>query len=244
MGKKCNCPPEGAPEWVLTYGDMMSLLLCFFIILVALSEIKKEDQYMAIVAEVKKAFGMHGGGGAVPSDMPPEMSLIKRLEKIRLQQQKEKNTSHADDPGITGKQPTVTKVRDGKQFVVGGRIEFEQGSARLSQEAKSGLARVAELIRGHNNIVEIGGHTSRSEPLAGTAYADLYALSFARSKAVMDYLTGDELKIRRERIRLVGNADFEPLSPRPTSDAERRPNRRAEIVVTETLVQDMKQPAI
>lgn len=37
MGKKCKCPPEGAPEWVVTYGDMMSLLLTFFILLVSLS---------------------------------------------------------------------------------------------------------------------------------------------------------------------------------------------------------------
>ena len=63
MAKKCKCAPPGAPAWVMTYGDMMTLLLTFFIMLVALSEIKKEDQFRAIVKAVKKAFGMKGGGG-------------------------------------------------------------------------------------------------------------------------------------------------------------------------------------
>ena len=47
----------GIPEWVVTFGDMMSLLLTFFIMLVSLSEIKEEEKYQALVESVRQKFG-------------------------------------------------------------------------------------------------------------------------------------------------------------------------------------------
>ena len=45
------------PEWVVTFGDMMSLLLTFFIMLVSMSEIKDEDRYQAMVESMVQRFG-------------------------------------------------------------------------------------------------------------------------------------------------------------------------------------------
>ncbi len=47
----------GIPEWVVTFGDMMSLLLTFFIMLVSLSEIKEEETYQALVDSMQRQFG-------------------------------------------------------------------------------------------------------------------------------------------------------------------------------------------
>ena len=47
----------GIPEWVVTFGDMMSLLLTFFIMLVSLSEIKEEETYQALVNSLQRQFG-------------------------------------------------------------------------------------------------------------------------------------------------------------------------------------------
>ena len=47
----------GVPEWVVTFGDMMSLLLTFFIMLVSMSEIKEEKRYQAMVESLRKRFG-------------------------------------------------------------------------------------------------------------------------------------------------------------------------------------------
>ena len=97
MPKREKKAPAGAPEWVLTYGDMMSLLLCFFIMLVALSEIKKEDKYQAVVRGVKAAFGMTGGGGSVPTLDDPERSLIKTLEELAQRQEKHPKLASAPE---------------------------------------------------------------------------------------------------------------------------------------------------
>ncbi len=242
MPKKCKCPPEGAPEWLLTYGDMMSLLLCFFIILVALSEIKKEDEYRAIVEEVKKAFGMKGGGGKVPSKEDPMLSLMKRLEELQLRVSPQKDPSNTDDPGMEGKDPQVTRVREGMLFTQGGRVTFEPGSADLSNRAKRNIRVVADLIRGYNNKIEVRGHAGSMEQGVESDYPDLWSLSYARAAVVMGYMTSQEVGIRPHRIRLVANADAEPMVKRVYTASGQQPNRRAEIVVMEALVEDFVKP--
>ena len=242
MGKKCKCPPEGAPDWVMTYGDMMSLLLCFFIILVSLSEIKKEDQYRAIVAEVKKAFGMKGGGGKIATRDNPELSLIKRLEELQLRQNPQKQRSNTDDPGIQGTDPEVTRVREGMLITQGGRITFEPGSADLTEEMKNSIRVIADLVRGYNNKIELRGHAASMEKGVESQYPDLWTLSYARAKAVMEYMTSEELGVRADRIRLIANADAEPLAQRIYTPNGQAPNRRAEILVMEALVEDFVKP--
>lgn len=242
-----KCPPVGAPEWVLTYGDMMSLLLVFFIMLVAMSEIKKEDEYKAIVQEVQKAFGMHGGGGKTPTDDDPALSLMQRLEALNLQQQREENEANTTDPGMEGREASVTQVREGVKFAVGGRITFEPGSADLSEEARRQLRAVVEKhrIRGTNNIIELRGHAAPMELAVGGGtreFSDLWELSHARAATVMRFLTGTEIGLAADRFRVIAAADSEPLARRAYTVADQEANRRVEMLVSETLVQDLAKP--
>jgi len=239
MARKKKCPPPGAPDWVMTYGDLMSLLLTFFILLVAMSEIKKEDEFKAIVKEVKKAFGMKGGGGKLPTKDDPELSFVERLEEIEVQQRTQKQISNAQDPGMEGREPQVTTIREGKKFQIGGRIIFEQDSITLTDVAKRQLRQIADEIRGENNKVEVRGHAAAGE--RGNNPDQLWMLSVQRAKAAMDYLT-NEAGVRRERIRLIGNADYEPLKRRVYNQLQQAPNRRVEVIVSEALVEQFQTP--
>ncbi len=244
MARRHKCPPAGAPEWVLTYGDMMSLLLVFFIMIVALSELKREDDYRAIVQEVQKAFGMKGGGGKLPTKDDPELSLIQRLEALQMRQNPDPQRSNTDDPGVEGKEATVTAIRKGMLFVVGGPITFEPGSAELSDHAKRTLDTVANLVKGHNNKIEIRGHAASMElSEAGGRYSDLWELSYARAKSVADYLMLPQVGVRADRLRVIANADREPQKLRAYTRNSQEPNRRVEVVVSEELVED-HQPTV
>ena len=240
--KKCKCPPEGAPAWMLTYGDMMTLLLCFFVLIVSFSEIKKEDKWQAVVEEIKTAFGMKGGGGKLPTKDDPALSLIERVEAMRLEHHRVPKKSNVDDPGVDGREREVTTVRRGMLFTVGGRITFEPGSADLDSRARQRLRQAAELIRGRNNIVEVRGHTAHGELGHAVAYSDLRELALARAKAVEDFLASPEVGLRRERFRLVAVADREPLESRGYSSAEQVNNRRVGLHETEAFVSEMQQP--
>jgi len=234
---KCKCPPAGAPEWVLTYGDLMSLLLCFFILLAALSEIKNEDVWRAKAEVVKQSFGLQGGGGRVPSDETDRLSLIAKLERMYLLQQKNKKSSESPDPGVQGRELRVTQSRPGIRRGVGS-VTFEPGSAVLTDASRARLAPIVKLIKGYNNKIELDGHAAASEV---DSYADLWQLSYARTRAVMAYLV-DEHQISPDRIRLTANADKEPMKKREYGAAALEMNRRVEIEISDQLVDEASQP--
>ncbi|MBS3820921.1 MAG: flagellar motor protein MotB [Phycisphaerae bacterium] len=236
MAKKCKCP-EGVPEWIVTYGDMMSLLLCFFILLAAFSELKDEDDYQEVIQAIKEAFGYTDGSGLAPTERLPQQSMLEMLEEVALHKERIRKLSQADDPGVTGRQTTVKRIREGLQFTVGGLITFEPGSADLKPQATDELAKVANVIRGQNNKVEVRGHASAGDLPAGSAYEDLWVLSAARARSVMRHLT-DQQDIDPRRMRVTGCSDTEPLVARVYDEAELAVNRRVEIIVTESLAQE------
>ena len=254
MADKCKCPPEGSPEWMTTYGDMMTLLLCFFVLIVSMSEIKKPEEYDAVMTQIKESFGMYGGGGKIPIDDDPTMSLIKRLEATRLRQAKIPNKANTKTPAQKGQEPKVTKVREGLVIGAGGKINFEPASAVLRDDVKALIAGLVESakIRGSENILELRGHASAMElaadrPDSGfeTGYGDVWELTHARSKAVYDYLTEPPpvgLGLSRDRFRITANGAREPLQNRAYTTAEEAVNRRVEILVSETLVSEMAEP--
>lgn len=241
--KKCKCPPPGAPAWLQTFGDMMSLLLTFFILLVSLSEIKKEDEWRAIVDEVQKAFGMHGGGGKIPSPDDPELSFPQIKETLRAQNFDQPNHAQTDIEGMEGPQPQVTRVREGLIFVQGGRIMFEPGSADLSIKTQRQLRNVADELRGKTNVIEVRGHAASLELAAAESrFTSLEDLSYARAKAVMDHLIQEEQGVRPERFRLIAVSDHEPLIKRDYDLGTQEYNRRVEVFEDEALIQDFQKP--
>ena len=69
----------GAPLWIVTFGDMMALLLCFFILLQMFSELKKDHEYQRVITAIKEAFGYSGGIGVLPIDDPPLRYIVQQL---------------------------------------------------------------------------------------------------------------------------------------------------------------------
>lgn len=232
---------------MVTYGDMVTLLLCFFVLIVSFSEIKKEDQFQAVVEEIKKAFGMRGGGGKLPTQDDPALSLVERLEALRMRQERIPNKSNVKDPGQSGREPRVTTIREGKRYAVGGKILFEPGSVELTEGARQQLIDLVSRVKlkDSTNKIELVGHASTME-LAnndGTS-GDLGLLSYQRAQAVEKFLTGGDIpeahRLEPDRFRRIGAADREPVDPRGINSDETRDNRRVEIIVTEHMVQDLQ----
>lgn len=247
MGKKCKCPPAGAPEWMVTYGDMVTLLLCFFVLIVSFSEIKKDEEYQSVVEEIQKSFGMRGGGGKLPTKDDPALSLIERLEAIRMRQERTPNKSNVKDPGQTGREPRVTTIREGKRYAVGGKILFEPGSAELGESGKQSIIDLVSRykLKDSTNKIELVGHAASMElsNSDGTS-GDLRMLSYQRAAAVENFLTGNEIpeafRLEGARFFLGSAADREPINPRGINSDEARSNRRVEIIVTEHIVEDLQ----
>lgn len=235
--KKCKCE-GGIPEWVVTYGDMMSLLLTFFILLAAFSELKKDHEYQKVITAVKEAFGYAGGIGVMPTRDPPLRSMIETLEAMAKKQLDENTMSQASVEGPQGKRVKVSRVQDGLMFTLGGSLGFEPGSAVLLPTAREPLLKVAKLLRGRNNKVEIRGHAATKTLMPGSKFEDLWDLSYARAKAVKEFLVL-EGGLHQDVMIVMALSDTEPVAPRTYSPEAQAENRRVEIIMTEAMVDDV-----
>jgi len=241
MAKKKRKESAGAPEWMVTYGDMMTLLLCFFVMIVAMSEIREDDErYQDVVESMRKTFGYKGGIGSFPTRIPPDVSQLKRKqatagENIKL---------HAGESAqriMRGRTFETKTVREGRRFVVGGITAFEPGGARLLPAGREQLALIAEKIRGLRHVIDVRGHTSKSPLADDSPYADHLDLSWARARAVRDWLAGtaaDQGRIDSCRLMVSGCGANQPVAAPAYSADDQVRNDRVEIVVTEAVVRE------
>lgn len=234
MAKKCKCA-EGAPAWVVTYGDMMSLLLTFFIILVSMSELKQDDKFRQVMESLRLAFGYEGGIGRVPTEQIPKVSLIKKLLEINIPDEI-KHVGSSPDQGIEGKKPRVTEVRKSWKISFGGQLRFERFSDQLLPGRGRILKEFAETVRGMTNLIEIVGHTTLEELPANSPFKNKDELAIARATRIRDLLVEHGLSSRR--MRVVSASDHEPLASQAYTEDRLARNRRVEIVVTEALVNE------
>ncbi|RJP35177.1 MAG: hypothetical protein C4547_09835 [Phycisphaerales bacterium] len=236
MAKKAKKQSAGTPDWMVTFSDMMSLLLCFFVILVSMSEIKSDQKFYEVMQSLRVAFGGYEAlVGAIPGENQRKNTLIERLEALELPSPQKKE-GDVDDPGIDGLKWRVTDVRQGTQIVVGGLITFDRFSAELKPQAQELVAKTAEALRGQNLKIAVTGHTTREDLPPDAAFPSKLELSFARAQAVRDELIAGG--VRADRIMCVAAGDSEPLVAQAYTEERRAQNRRVDIVVTEDTVED------
>lgn len=240
MGKKGRPPPPGVPEWVVTFGDMMSLLLCFFILLAAFSEIKQERQYLDVVRSINKAFGFSGGVGQLDTEDPPANSQITSLDELINSIGRQTKMNDSRNPSTAGPDPTSSYVAEGIKTVIGTTIPFEGGSHEISSTTAAYLVSdVVPKLKGLRFNIEVRGHAFGREDRA--AGGDVDQMSFLRAKAVKDFLVTQGIESGRLSITAVGSS--QPISTNVADPAAMGQNRRVQIILTEVLPSDVHPDA-
>lgn len=236
MPRRRQPASNGVPEWVVTYGDLMSLLLTFFILLAAFSELKQPREYRDVVRAIQEAFGYKGGDSAIALEGEhANTPIINLQEEIRNLLEDKRTAEDNTERNVHGRRLNVSIIHEGQRYVIGGSIEFAPGSAELSPRARSQLKEVAEFMRDRNNVFEIRGHAYGPEDQTGGL--DHIALSYQRARAAMEYLvTACGVRPLILRVQAVGNAEPQDMSEFATGVGS---NRRVQIVMTEILVDEL-----
>ncbi|MAY73923.1 MAG: hypothetical protein CMJ31_04215 [Phycisphaerae bacterium] len=241
MAKKPKPSGEEIPAWVVTYGDLMSLLLCFFILLAAFSELKDPDEFRKVIEVIREALGYRGGMGHMDIPDSPTNAMINDL----LEQQKAaddlKHTDVQNETNTVGRDPTVSYVHDGNYHTVGKTITFDGGVMNLTPAMQQQLRdEVAPLIRDRNQITRVVGHSSGPEDLMVTGEYDDAA--YARAKAAKEFLVNEcGVDARILRIEVAGNV--EPQNRGDGSGDPTAMNRRVQIYMTDRLVDQVSRDA-
>jgi chemotaxis protein MotB len=227
----------GIAEWVVTFGDMMSLLLTFFVLLFSMSEIKK-DESLALIESLRRRFGNDTSAfSLMPGRLPATTSALNRLPS--LGRAKRRNTVRGGDKvrAPVGDDPRVTTIRPSADSTQGGIVYFEEGSSRLNDRDRRTLRAIARVIGGKPQEIEIRGHTSTRPLGPGSPYRNHWDLAYARCSKVTEYLV--QLGINPKRIRIAVAGENEPAHP-GYDDLLRKKNARVEVFMLDKLADEFE----
>ncbi|MFW6262593.1 MAG: OmpA/MotB family protein [Thermotogota bacterium] len=202
--KKQEEQPPGAPAWMTTYGDMVTLLLTFFIALLAFSSIS-EGKFQEVASGITRVFS-----GSPPSVLRGGKTTVSEPIVTTNPGIKEDLLKIVQDEGVQGK-ITVENTDQGTIITLGDLIYFEPFSAILTKEAKDLLEKIGAVIVEHTtNVIEIYGYTDDRDLPDNSIYPSKLHLSSARASSVAEYFIKD-LKNKRmaERVVDIRNGRFD-----------------------------------
>ncbi|OQX86247.1 MAG: hypothetical protein B6D63_00460 [Candidatus Latescibacteria bacterium 4484_7] len=223
--KKTEEKKGGAPGWMVTYGDLMSLLLTFFVLLVSMSSIQ-ESKFKQALGSLLGALGvMNMDRSAIQFDRLPIPDKYKE-ELGRLRNQVRMFKNYIRIKGIESK-VSIEETEEGMLIRLSGPLMFESGKADLNDYAKDILTHVVNVLKESDAQIRVEGHTDNI-PISNSKYSSNWELSTARAISVLKFLNNNG--IPGTRLSAVGYGEFRPIVPNDTAENRRR-NRRVEIYV-------------
>ncbi|MDR3332144.1 MAG: OmpA family protein [Synergistaceae bacterium] len=226
----------GAPLWMATYGDMVTLVLCFFVLLYSFSTIDA-TKFKSMAESMSNAFNVVTGGAAPSTDSN---------EVIRIDEPSQRETVPSDSSQTENSNKILALVQEaikadnlgdeihvelnerGIQVSISEQLLFQEGSAKLQPTAQRVLYKIGNVLTPLPNEIAVEGHTDSGVP-ENSIYGDNWGLSSARAASVTSYLN-EPVGVPASRLRAVGYAASAPIVPN-RSEREMRLNRRVDIMV-------------
>jgi chemotaxis protein MotB len=241
--------PEGIQSgaWLITFSDMVTLLLTFFVLIIAITTIDPRSlaENEGEEIEENRLVEIYGNGALGFSDpyiLDPVVKLFESMDQLPegavLNQEEIKNAIFQLDPKDPALRPepaleqavrdSVSVFKDERGMVLrwDGSVLFPEGGTLLAEGSLALLARVAEFLARTDLPVSVEGFTNPLSDLEGGTGPPSFELSAERSKVVMGFLTG--LGLGESRFRLGAYGGTRPLSLDPRTASA---NARIEIVV-------------
>jgi len=232
MTKKKKCPPEGAADWMLTYGDMVTLLLTFFVMLFTVSEVD-EAKLQLIIAAFSGLGILEGGNTLEPGELAEMGHTIMALpsqERGRALDTARKEAISQFQPEIKSKKVRVTVDERGLVISLAADSFFREASAEVDIEASRNLLqRIVGLLQTlPDSNFAIEGHTDAVPTDPEGPFFSNWELSTARATNVLHYLV--DLGAEERKFQVRGLADTMPLAGNDTREG-RAMNRRIDIII-------------
>lgn len=235
--RKLEDPPENQDRWLLTYADLITLLLAFFIILYSMSSIDAK-QFGEMASALKET--LKGSNGVVRFD-PKLQTLgnghgVLKVGDLKMLQRQiqgefiEKNRADEVQTEVTERGLVIHIMESAL---------FSPGSADLQQRAIALLDMIYEQLKVMPNHVRVEGHTD-NRPISNAIFPSNWELSSARATSVVRYFISAH-NFPSGKISALGYGEYRPIVPNDTPEHMAQ-NRRVDIVVL-TLELSEKEPS-
>ncbi|MDX8047490.1 flagellar motor protein MotS [Gracilibacillus sp. S3-1-1] len=252
--KKRRSVPKGAPKWMVTYSDLVTLILVFFVLLFSMSQIDAV-KFKAIAEAFRSETIFDAMPSIIEEQHPTEnMEILKEEED----DDKSEDTTAVDEQddvsdtvdGIPDQDEldlllsevenyleehnlndviSATRSDQGVVLVLQESVLFETGEAEILDPAKPFLNKVNALLADIPNEVRVEGHTD-NRPISSYRYPSNWELSGARASSVIRYFLENNDNLDNDRFIATGFGDTRPAASNnnPSGWSE---NRRVEIVI-------------
>ena len=240
-GQDSNSP--SSPAWMATYGDMVTLLLVFFVLLFSFSTIDGQ-KWRSLVIALSGNIGVLEQGSSLDDQMsvPSNLDLEGEDDPIPAP---ETDPSLEDDPFEALYQRIKTFVKEnrleGQLALLKGEYEivirfrdhalFDSGQADIREDALEVLIGIAQILVAHDQdiaAVRVEGHTD-NVPINTPQFPSNWELSTGRAVGVLR-LFAEEKGFEPRKLSAVGYGEYHPIAENDTPENRSR-NRRVDILI-------------
>ncbi len=234
MGKVEEDPPAGAPDWIVTFADMISLLVTFFILLMTFSSMEAYDAFQ-VEGNLVGTTGTLSHSKGSSAVKPPPVDKMLAMDAARGAQNPHSRSTEEllDDVSDKGQKKTdehqeldLSAVTDGVVIKYDDRATFKPGSTELSSYLKSAIGELGRVLEHYPHVIVIEGHTD-DQFKPSQRYPTAAALSIGRAEAVAEEMLATS-NLNPLQVQIVGHGPDSPSMPNDTPEG-RRTNRRVEL---------------
>lgn len=222
--KKKSGGGGGAPGWIVTFSDMMTLLLTFFVLLLSMANLDKA-KFLEASGSLKGAFGV------MQSSTGTEVTTPRIVDSVAVDDDLVQRTFHRIQSTMhrlrLNENIELVKDRGAVILRINSAVLFGSAETEVKPEAYPILEEVAQLIRPLPLNLRIEGHTD-ARPVRGRDISN-WDLSVQRSVSVLRALT-QRSRFPLDRMSAAGYGAERPLAPNDTPENQAK-NRRVEFVL-------------
>lgn len=214
---------EGSSErWLLTYSDLITLLMIFFVIMYASSRVDA-NKYKSISNSFRVTFGgdtsiVDGGEGT---------SVGVNNEESKLKETKEDLDKYLKENNLTGNVTTKIEER-GLVVSINDTVFFESGEAEIREDVLTKIIQIGNILKHQENYIRIEGNTD-NKPIHNYRFESNWQLSSVRAANVVQLLV-ERCGFPPEKLSSVGYGEYRPIASNEYEEG-RVKNRRVDIVV-------------
>lgn len=233
---------DNSERWLLTYADLMNLLLIFFIILYTMSQ-TDQAKFEQLAQSLREAFGDRGvgaimqSGGAGVSLIPlpavsPSNVIPSSLEEQQMDEVEKKVNELIEKNNLTGDVQVAMEER-GIRISITAQLLFKSGSAEIEAVSRPTIQEIGKiLLEVSGNHIRVEGHTD-TDPIQTSQFPSNWELSSARATNVLRQLV-DAAGLDPKKISAVGYGEFAPKLPNTTPE-NKAANRRVDIIIMKSI---------
>ncbi len=233
--------PAGAPAWMVTYSDLVTLLLTFFVLLLSMASLDPV-RFTEASSSIKDAFGMHSSPQSVNFAIPilpsPPKTKFTPIQDSMTTKVYERIKSMIELKQLNEEIDLVQKDSETIILRVNDSVLFNSGQAQVPPTSYPTLRNIADIIRPLPMKLLVEGHTD--DVMVAQNPIGNWDLSMARAVSVMRFFKQGEL-LSLPRMAAIGYGSERPLVPN-TDSASRAKNRRVDFVLRLEKLPDEEQP--